>query len=80
MADPSIQAAVVEVLRNQLGLDEVDPQALIVEELGAESSDIVNIIASVEERFAIEIAESELPDIRNVADLVAVVEHYSSAA
>ncbi len=80
MADPSIQAAVVEVLRNQLGLDVVDPQALIVEELGAESSDIVNIIASVEERFAIEIAESELPDIRNVADLVAVVEHYSSAA
>jgi acyl carrier protein len=53
----------------QLGLSSVRSSDLIVEDLGAESMDIVNIIASVEDRFGIRIDEQALPDIHSVADL-----------
>ncbi len=41
----------------------------IVEDLGAESLDMVNIIAAIEDRYRIRIEEHELPDIRTVSDL-----------
>lgn len=57
----------------QLGLRSVDSQARIIEDLGAESIDVVNIIATIEERYHIEIAEEEIPDLVTVADLHRVV-------
>ena len=58
----------------QLGLSSVRSSDLLVEDLGAESMDIVNIIAGVEERFGIRIDEHALPDIRSVADLHDLIE------
>jgi acyl carrier protein len=52
-----------------LGLDHVLPGDLIVEDLGAESADIVNIIVAVEDKYQIEIDESSLPDIKTVEEL-----------
>ena len=45
----------------------------IIEDLAADSLDIVELIATVEERYDITIDESELPEIRTVADLHACV-------
>ncbi len=67
MTDRSEQIA--GLVAAQLGLASVEASDLIVEDLGAESMDIVNIIAGMEERFAISIDEDELPAIRSVADL-----------
>ncbi len=58
----------------QLGRRDVGPDDRIVEDLGAESADIVNIIATVEERFGIIIDETELPGIRTVSDLHQLVQ------
>lgn len=49
-----------------------DDDALI-ETLGAESADVMNLVATLEERFAIEVAEEELPQLRTVSDLHALV-------
>lgn len=57
------------VVALHLGRRRVSPGDRILEDLGAESVDVVNIIATVEERYRITIEEVELPDIRTVADL-----------
>ena len=58
----------------QLGLSSVRSSDLIVEDLGAESMDIVNIVAGVEERFGVSIDQTALPDVRSVGDLQVLVE------
>ncbi len=65
---PSIEeiAALVSV---QLGRRDVRGEDRIVEDLGAESADVVNIIAAVEDKYHITLGESELSAIRTVADL-----------
>lgn len=53
----------------QLGRRRVAADERIVEDLGAESLDVVNLIARLEERYRINLDEAELPTLRTVADL-----------
>ncbi|MDX1378315.1 MAG: phosphopantetheine-binding protein [Anaerolineales bacterium] len=57
----------------QLGVRDVTADALLVEELGAESADVVNIIAILEERYQIAVKESEIARIKTPADLFELV-------
>ncbi len=57
----------------QLGIRGVRPEDRIVEGLGAESADVVNIVASVEDKYGITVEEEELPEIVTVADLYDLV-------
>ncbi len=63
------------IIKLQLGLKEVEPEQRLVEELGAESADVVNIIATVEEKYDIFIPEDELIKIRTVTDLYNLVKN-----
>ncbi len=65
---------IIELVAVQLGAGSVSETDRIVEDLGAESMDIVNIVAEVEERNAIRIDEAMLPDISTVGDLIALVQ------
>ena len=58
----------------QLGKKGVQPTDRIVEDLGAESADIVNIIATAEEKYDIFIDESELAQIQTVNELYDAVQ------
>ena len=60
---------VKDLVRVQLGAKKVEPHDRIMEDLGAESADIVNIIAAMEDRYHILIEEEEIGDIRTVEDL-----------
>lgn len=57
----------------QLGRRRVTASDRIIEDLGAESLDVVNIVAALEDRYQIVIEEVELPDLVTVADLYACV-------
>ncbi len=61
------------LVRLQLGLKEVQEEQHIVEDLGAESVDVLNIIATIEEKYQIFIAEEELLRIHTVIDLYNMV-------
>lgn len=63
----------------QLGFRNVTADALLVEELGAESADIVNIIAVLEEKFKIVVKETEIAKIKRPADLLSLVSGKLSA-
>ncbi len=57
-----------------LGVHEVKPDHRLEEDLEAESMDVVNIVAAIEERFEVTLPDEALSEVRTVAELVAVVE------
>ena len=62
-----------KIVAVQLGARKVSQADRIVEDLGAESADVVNIVAAVEDKYAITIDEEAIPDIVTVGDLVELV-------
>ena len=65
-----------EILCDQLDLDEstVNEDSNIVEDLGADSLDSVDIILALEDEFDIQIPDEETENIKTVGDLCNYVE------
>ena len=57
------------LVRLQLGLARVGADDELVSDLGAESADVVNLVAAVEDRYGIVVGEEELPGLKTVRDL-----------
>lgn len=57
----------------QLGRRTVAASDRLVEDLGARSLDLVNVVAAIEDRYEIEVPEEDLAEIHTVADLHARV-------
>jgi len=71
---------VKEVIVEQLNVspDEVKPEAKFVEDLGADSLDVVEMIMALEEKFEIEIPDSEADKIQTVQDVVNYIEQHKN--
>lgn len=69
-----------EVIVEQLSVnaDEVKPEAKFVEDLGADSLDVVELIMALEEKFDIEIPDDEAEKISTVQDVVSYIESKQS--
>lgn len=68
------------VLRHALGLQhdfEILDSHKIVEDLDADSLNIVEIVMEVEAEFDIEIDDTEIDDIKTVSDLVKLIQDLS---
>ena len=68
---------VKEVISEQLGIDDVDtitPETTFIDDLGADSLDIVELIMALEEEFDMEIPEEEAEKISCVGDVVKYIE------
>lgn len=65
-----IKAKVKEIIAKQLGisLSEITPEALFIEDLGADSLDTVEIVMAFEETFGIEISDDDAEKIRKVKE------------
>jgi acyl carrier protein len=59
----------------QLGQRKVSGQDRLLEDLGAESADIVNIIAAVEDKYHISLEEADISRVRTVRDLYDLVKN-----
>jgi acyl carrier protein len=68
---------VKEVVVEQLNVspDEVKEDAKFVEDLGADSLDVVELVMALEEKFDIEIPDSEAEGIVTVSDAVKFIEN-----
>ncbi|KEH97778.1 acyl carrier protein [Clostridium botulinum] len=68
---------VKQIIADQLGLDEdtIDMDSLFVDDLGADSLDVVELIMALEEEFDIEIPDEDAEKATKVGD---VVEYISS--
>ncbi len=64
---------IITIVKLQLGHNHVRAEDYIIEELGAESADMVNIIATLEEKYDIFISEEVLITLQTVTDLYNLV-------
>jgi acyl carrier protein len=69
-----------KIVIEQLGVDEseVTPEASFVDDLNADSLDLVELIMSLEEEFGTEIADEDAEKIRTVQDAVDFIEEHNS--
>ncbi|MCS7172600.1 MAG: acyl carrier protein [Armatimonadetes bacterium] len=72
-----VKAIIVE----QLGVngEEVTEEASFVEDLGADSLDVVELVMALEEEFGIEIPDEEAEKIRTVGQAVQYIEQRLAA-
>lgn len=81
-ADINILGAIKEILGGDFGLDddELVLEAELALDLGMDSMDLLEFALNLEERFSIEIADSEMRSLTTVADVVALVEKKSKVS
>ena len=58
----------------QLGKRQVKADDRFLEDLGAESMDVVNIAAAIEDKYRIRIKESEIAGLRTPSDLLRLIQ------
>lgn len=65
-----IESRLKQIIVNQLGVEEaaVTARAKFIEDLGADSLDIVELVMAMEEAFSIDIPDEEAESIRTVED------------
>lgn len=61
---------------NDIGIDadKVKPESDIIKELGLDSLDIVDMLMKVEETFGVTIDDSDVVEMKTVADVVRFIE------
>jgi acyl carrier protein len=66
-----VEDRVKQIVAEQLGVDEADvtPEASFVDDLGADSLDLVELIMAMEEEFDIKIEDEEAEKIKTVQDV-----------
>lgn len=71
---------VKDIIVEQLGVDEgeVDAETSFVDDLGADSLDIVELIMALEEEFNVEISDEQAESITTVGEAVEYIESHPS--
>ena len=71
-----------KIIADQLSVseDEVTPEANFIEDLNADSLDLVELIMSLEEEFNVKISDEEAEKIRTVQDAIDYLHEHSASA
>jgi len=72
----SIFDQVKAIIVEQLGVDpeDVKPEASFVDDLGADSLDIVELVMALEEKFDLQIPDEDAEKIRKVGEAVSYIQ------
>ena len=70
--EKSVEKRVIEIIMEQLGVseEEVTMEASFIDDLGADSLDLVELIMAMEEEFSLEISDEDAEKIQTVQDVV----------
>ena len=76
MSDKSIADRIKDIIVEQLGVnaDQINPGAKFIEDLGADSLDVVELIMALEEEFGTEIPDEEAEKLQTVGDVAKYIE------
>jgi acyl carrier protein len=80
MAEKSIEEKVKDIIVEQLGVnpEQVTPQASFIEDLGADSLDIVELVMAFEEEFGVEVPDEDAEKLQTVGDVIKYIEEKAS--
>jgi len=78
----SVEEKVKHIIVEQLGVDEeeVKPEATFVDDLGADSLDVVELVMALEEEFGIEISDEDAEKLASVQQAVAYIDSHTAKA
>ncbi len=78
----AVEQKVKQIIVEQLGVDEaqVEPNASFVEDLGADSLDVVELVMQFEEAFDIEIPDEDAEKIKTVKDAVEYIDKHAKGS
>jgi acyl carrier protein len=67
-----IYAALKEIIVDKLSVseDQIKPESRFMEDLGADSLDVVELVMAIEEKFGIEVPDEDAEKIRTVQDAI----------
>jgi acyl carrier protein len=80
MSEKSIDLKVKDIIVEQLivNAEQVTPEAKFIEDLGADSLDIVELVMAFEEEFGVEVPDSDAEKLLTVGDVVKYIEDKQS--
>jgi len=72
----ALDMKVIEIVAEQLGIgeEEIQIDSKFVEDLGADSLDIIEVLLALEEEFEVEISDDEAQKIKTVGELIQFIE------
>ena len=67
---------IADIVSKQLGadFDDIDENTNIMDDLGADSLDVVEIIMAIEDEYGIEVPDEKLENVKTVGDVVGYIE------
>jgi len=76
MPATSLLEKITQIIVDQLGVNktEVGPEAKFIDDLGADSLDIVELLMAVEDQFAIEVPDEDAEGMQTVGDIIRYIE------
>ncbi len=77
----AVEDRIAELIVEQLGVsrDKVVPEASFIDDLGADSLDIVELVMAMEEEFDVEIPDDDAEKIQTIGDAVAYLKERAEA-
>ena len=76
MEIPNLETRVKQILTNRLGMppEEIRVDAKLVDDLGMDSLDAVELAIATEREFRVEISDEQVAKLETVADITALVQ------
>lgn len=77
----TVEPRVKKIIEEQLGVegDRIKPEASFIDDLGADSLDIVELVMAMEEEFDLEIPDEDAEKLRTVNDVTKYVQSKGKA-
>ena len=78
--DQEMEGRIRSIVAEQLGVDlgEVTPNASILDDLGADSLDVVELMMAIEEAFDIEVPDEDVERMRTIGDMERYVTEHAA--
>lgn len=75
----SVEEKIKHIIVEQLSVDEgeVKPEASFIDDLGADSLDVVELVMALEEEFGLEISDEDAEKLSTVKDAIDYIEKNS---